>query len=92
MVASHSRQLRLTSISARLKKIDDARAHLLYQLAELDAESQALSRERGSIMNDNAAISMLPNEILATIFELAYSSPRFDVRQFEILVSSVTKH
>lgn len=91
MVRSNPRQLRLPTISTRLKEIATTRAHLLHQLAELAAESQALIVEHKSIINDNAAISTLPNEILAAIFQAGHDSQAVG-DHFEILISSVTKH
>lgn len=91
MVRSNFRQVRLASISIRLKEINTARTHLLHQLEELDAESRALQVERKSIFNDNAVISALLNELLSNIFELGHDS-QAPKDHFEILVSSVTKH
>lgn len=47
---------------------------------------------RGSIINDRATISVLPNELLGAIFELGHSSQELDDCHFEILVSSVSRH
>lgn len=91
MVRSNSRQIRLPSISTRLKEINAARVDLLRQLEELDAELCALHREHGSIINENAAISALPSELLSAIFQVGHNS-QAPGGHFERLVSSVTQH
>lgn len=91
MVLSDFYQQRLSSVSSRLKEIETTRSHLVVQLKKLDAESSALQCEQIAIRNGAAAISMLPNELLAAIFELGYYAQDTE-HHFEMVVSQVIRH
>ncbi|KZP18289.1 hypothetical protein FIBSPDRAFT_933557 [Athelia psychrophila] len=85
MVALQDAQ-RLEWLSLKLQEMNNARQRLLAQVAELEAASYTVQAEYNTIFNRSAAIAVLPNELLASIFEEAHSSED----GMELLVSQVT--
>lgn len=92
MVTSQERQHRLSSIAHQLREIESSRAPLLRQLEDLYTAAQDLKVEYNRILYEGAAVSLLPNEILAAIFKIGYLQSSDDQVKFETLVSGVTRH
>lgn len=91
--ASKNRRDHLSSLQANLKEIEIVRADLLRKLEELEAQSKVLQLEYNSLYNLDAPSSSIPDEILATIFEVGtlIEQIRRPRRHFGVIVSHVTQ-
>lgn len=80
----------LTRLQAEIFNLESAKAALLQQLQALDSSLSHLKAKHGTIKNRTVLIGILPNEILAKIFELGrdLNAPGGD--HFEIVVSHVS--
>ncbi|KAF7979622.1 hypothetical protein HWV62_41958, partial [Athelia sp. TMB] len=85
IVARYSQQL-IASLALKLQEIDDKRRSLFAQIADLDIAWRAVHAEYSSTVNEAAAIAILPDEILASIFEEAHSSEQ----SIEMCISQVS--
>lgn len=88
--STDDRQKRLASFANRVQQLSAAREVLINQLAHHEAILGRARAEYHGLLNEGAAISMLPDDILAMIFEQAHDSQRKTSR-VEIQISRVCK-
>jgi hypothetical protein len=84
----------LASLARQIEQKQVARAELVHQLAHLDTSLSAIQSKYNGIKNETAPISMLPNELLATIIEIGcrLAETKSHSCPFEVVVSHVTRH
>lgn len=75
-------------LNSQLEGIGSARKKLLRALEKLDAQEIAVHRE----LNSNVLISILPDDVLAMIFEAGAVLEQGNQVHFESLVSHVSQH
>lgn len=104
MISETHWQTSLSSLAAQLEAIGDTRDRLCRQISDLqdqintlqcqvdgyDEQSRTIQLEYNSICNRTAAVSTLPNEVLAIIFKTAHLSQGSKYRT-EVTISHVTR-
>ncbi|KAJ7460846.1 hypothetical protein B0H11DRAFT_153969 [Mycena galericulata] len=80
----------LARLEAEIWNQESTKTALLEQLASLESSLAHLRAKYGIIKNRTALIGILPNEILAKIFELGRDLNRPGGDHFEIVVSHVS--
>ncbi|KAJ7491134.1 hypothetical protein FB451DRAFT_632478 [Mycena latifolia] len=80
----------LNHLQAEINAFESDKNVLLLHLAAIDSSLVQLRTKYGTLKNRTALIGILPNEILAKIFELGRESNTPGGQHFEVLVSHVT--
>ena len=85
-------QRRLSDLMTKIDQLQISENHLLLQLAEIGAQKVALSAEYAEVTNSHAAITLLPNTVLAEIFcYLQLEGGWLDGLPFLVRASQVTR-
>lgn len=87
---NEQRRKRVQLLSDRLVEIENEKNNLLVQLEDLAAKAAAVRSEHNTLHNLDAPTSELPDEVLASIFEMGTRSNWESPRDFQVLVSHVS--
>lgn len=80
----------LTRLQAEICDLESAKTVILQQLASIDSSLSCLRAKYGTVKNRTALIGILPNEILARIFEVGRDLNIPGGDHFELVVSHVS--
>ncbi|KAF8920245.1 hypothetical protein CPB85DRAFT_1274101 [Mucidula mucida] len=85
-----SREAILDITAERIQELEAKQERLLLEAAEVDRELHLTRAHHGQLLNTQAAISVLPYEILSTIFLLCRDQELSHKKPFELTLSHVS--